>query len=254
MLFKASSQRGYEIAARDGAIGSVDDWLFDQRSWTVRWAVIDTGRWLPGRRVLLPPQVLGTPDVWQRAFAVDLTRQQVEESPDASLDEPVSRQHEIALYEHYGWSPYWSLAMPGDLGIVAAGMPPETRPEYAREKPGAGGPYRGDPCLQSVRDVVGYRIEASDGMIGDVDDFLIEASGWQIRYVVVDTGRWLPGKTVLISPLWIDGIAWDERRVRVRVTRAAVENSPGYRPEMAIDRDYEARLHDYYGEPLYWGF
>jgi PRC-barrel domain len=61
MLKNASAINGYAIAASDGRLGTVDDFLFDDASWMVRWLVVDTGNWLPGRKVLLPPWSWGIP-------------------------------------------------------------------------------------------------------------------------------------------------------------------------------------------------
>ena len=107
MLTNASAIEGYAIAASDGCIGTVHDFLFDDVSWQVRWLVVDTGGWLASRRVLLPPSVLGHPDPAKRELAVRLTKQQVEDSPAIATDEPISRQMETATYDHYGWVPYW---------------------------------------------------------------------------------------------------------------------------------------------------
>ncbi len=83
MLWKASAINDYAIAASDGRLGTVIDFLFDDASWQVRWMVVDTGNCLSGRKVLLPPSVLGhQPESSQREFAVRLTMQQVKESPD----------------------------------------------------------------------------------------------------------------------------------------------------------------------------
>jgi hypothetical protein len=270
MLFKACSLFCYEIDGTDDAVGTLDDLLFDDRSWTGRWAVIDTGRWLPGRKVLLPPAALGAPDPERGRFAVALSREQVEKSPDADLDMPVSRQHEIALFAHYGWTPYWSEpvdVVPGPMGLpvggdvlfpadreLTAGPRTPAEPEFAGEKPGAGGRSFGDPHLQSVKDVTGCAIAALDGDIGEADDFLVEQDSWAVRYVIVDTGRWLPGKKVLVSPRWVLGIDWDGRRIHVDLTREAVKNSPKFDPEKTVERDYETRLHQYYDQPIYWGF
>ena len=99
MLWRCSAIDGYEIAARDGMIGSIDDMLFDEARWTVRWLVVDTGTWLSGRRVLLPPAALGHPDVGPQQFPVSLTRRQVETSPPFDSGRPVSRRVEVGLYE-----------------------------------------------------------------------------------------------------------------------------------------------------------
>jgi hypothetical protein len=273
MLFKASSLFGYEIDGTDGAVGTLDDLLFDDREWTIRWAVVDTGRWLPGRKVLLQPAALGVPDQAGGRFSVALSREQIEKSPDADLDMPVSRRHELELFAHYGWTPYWSEPVPGSSGLFAAGMPMggadvlfpadmgrnagELAPAeaaYAGAKPGAGGPGNGDPHLQSAKDITGYAIAATDGDIGEAEDFLVAEGSWAIRYAVVDTGRWLPGKKVLVSSRWIRDIVWGDRRIHVDLARAAVKDSPEFDPETAVDRDYEARLHQYYDQPIYWGF
>ena len=107
MLWTASGIKGYAIAASDGRIGTVSDFLFDDNSWLVRWLVVDTGHWLSGRKVLLPPFVLGHPDPEKLEFPVRLTMAQVKDSPDISTDRPVSRQMESNVYDFYGWRPYW---------------------------------------------------------------------------------------------------------------------------------------------------
>jgi hypothetical protein len=94
MLWDASALDGYAIEASDGRIGSVSDFLFEDTSWIVRWLVADTGNWLSDRKVLLPLSALGKPDPSLRQFPVELTMQQVKDSPDFDTDRPVSRQHE----------------------------------------------------------------------------------------------------------------------------------------------------------------
>jgi hypothetical protein len=81
--------------ASDGQLGTVSDFLFDDASWLIRWLVVDTGNWLSGRKVLLPPSVLGHLDESESRFFVRLTKQQVRESPAIDTDQPVSRQTEI---------------------------------------------------------------------------------------------------------------------------------------------------------------
>ena len=118
MLWNASAIKGYAIAASDGRLGTVSDFLFDDASWLVRWLVVDTGNWLSGRKVLLPPSVLGSPIATGREFSVGLTMQQVKDSPDIDTDRPVSRQMEANVYDYYGWSPYWGTGLyMGGYGI-----------------------------------------------------------------------------------------------------------------------------------------
>src|SRR5450432_3052929 len=107
MLWNASSLKGYAIEASDGRLGTVSDFLFDDTSWLVRWLVVDTGKWLSGRKVLLPTLVLGHLDAEREEFAVRLTMQQVKDSPDIDTERSVSRQMESSVYDYYGWRPYW---------------------------------------------------------------------------------------------------------------------------------------------------
>ncbi len=76
---------------------------------------------------------------------------------------------------------------------------------------------------------------------------------WGIRYLVIDTGHWWSGKRVLVAPHWADRISWEERKLFIDISRDAIKNSPEWIPTAPIERLYEQRLHDYYGQPPYWG-
>jgi len=100
--------------------------------------------------------------------------------------------------------------------------------------------------------VSGHDIQAVDGEIGHVEDFIIDDETWTIRYLVVDTRNWWPGKKVLVSPQWIKSVSWDELKVFVNLTREAIQQSPEYTEESLPTRDYEAALHRHYSRPGYW--
>ena len=204
MLRNTSAIDGYFIAASDGHLGTVSDFLFDDVSWLVRWLVVDTGNWLSGRKVLLPAFALGHLDAERREFAVRLTMQQVKDSPDIDTKRPVSRQMEANIYDYYGWSPYWSTGL--YMGGYGFGYGRRHSAIASHGIHAARGRYRrcrrsdDDPHLRSIEAITGYHIHASDGEIGHVDDFLVEDADWSIHYLVVDTKNWWPGKKVLISP------------------------------------------------------
>ena len=103
MLYRMSEIEGYSLRATDATIGSVIDFYFDDATWAVRYVVVDTGTWLSGRKVLLTPQAAGQPDAVNRLLPVQLTRAQVENSPDIDLARPVERAMEERLYRYYGW-------------------------------------------------------------------------------------------------------------------------------------------------------
>ncbi|MDQ2947104.1 MAG: PRC-barrel domain-containing protein [Acidobacteriota bacterium] len=245
MIRSVQQMRGTGIEAADGLIGEVHDVYFEDNNWIVRYYVVDMGKWLPGRKVLIPSHVIRqtTPD--HAGLPVDLTREQIRNSPDVDTDRPISRQAELVLYRHYGWIPYWSPLEPA-VPVVLEGDAAE------REREATSGHYGGDPNLRSAKDVIGYYVTATDGEIGHIDDFLLDDESAKIRYAVVDTKNWLPGKHVLIAPEWIREIKWSESKVFVNATREAVRNSPEYNPVTPLDREYESRLFTYYGYPVPW--
>ncbi len=237
--------RNYHIRATDGNIGRIDDFLFDGDQWIVRYTVVDTSGWLPGRRVLLIPDVLDEPSAEGKLLPVDLSREQVRNSPDITTDRPVSRQKEIDLFEYYGWSPYWGA---GHAGFKHPVMP-DVEPDKQEL---SGAPTPGDPHLRSMREVEGYLVNAEDGPVGHVEGFIIDDQQWIVRYMMVDTGKWIFGRKVLIATDWIKRINWNDRAVRIHCSQHEVKESPEYDPGEPINREYEVQLYDFYGRPKYW--
>lgn len=101
-------------------------------------------------------------------------------------------------------------------------------------------------------EVRGYHLQAADGDCGHVDDCIMDETSWTIRYLVVDTRNWLPGRRVLIAPAWIQSIGWADRVVSCELQRGQIKNSPAYDPTEPVNRGYEQQLYDFYGRPVYW--
>jgi len=240
-----SQVKGYSIGAKDGDIGSVDDFVFDDKLWTVRYLVADTAKWLPGRRVLISPIALGRVESDANRLPVSLTKEQVKNSPDIDSSH-ISRQHETSYYDYYGWPYYWVGGDVWGAGTFPGNLAVEKRMEMAaREQP------NDETRLRSAKEVMGYYIEASDGDLGHVEDFIIDDETWEIRYMVIDTKNWWPGKKVLLSPEWIDRVSWTDSRVYVDLSRETIKSGPEFDPEH-LNRDYEERLYKHYDRPGYW--
>lgn len=250
MLLSTKHLTGFKIEAKDGEIGDVHSFLIDDQSWIVRYIVVDTGTWLPGRKVLIAPSAAESPNGAAKSLPLHLTKKQVEESPEMDTDMPVSRSQEIKLHQHYQWIPYWaSAATPLGPGYVP---PPATLGKEIEDSSNAEEVENADPHLRSTKEIIGYAIHASDGKIGHLADFIVDSSDWVIRYFIVDTGSWLSGKKVIISPGWIQDISWTESAVALSMTSAEIKGSPEYDHSIPINMEYEARLYDYYGRPKYW--
>ncbi len=255
MLRKLKEMEGYSIISRDGEeFGRARDFLFDDQEWRVRYLVLDTGGWLSGRQVILPPGVLLTPRWLERTFPVNLTKGEVEASPPIEADEPVSHQAQRRLMRHLSLQPYWA-----GHGLYGQPMEPTHKEQQGHVAQADDEAEvvdemadRGDPHLRSANEIIGYHIQARDGEIGHIEDFIVEDGTWTIRHAMVDTRNWLPGKTVLISIPWVDAIDWAVGKVRVDLTRESIEKSPPFDPSEPVNRGYEEVLYDYYGRPHYW--
>jgi len=257
MLRSVSELKGCTIGALDGEIGKIEELFFDDEAWGIRYLVVDTGTWLTGRDILISPFSVKRADFGTRVIEVSLTREQVKNSPPVDTHKPVSRQHERDYLGYYGYPPYWEGSYLWGLTavpLVFAGEPvppvsPVQRELAAREET----EQAEDSRLRSTDDVKGYHIQAIDDSIGHVEDFLFDDEVWAIRYLVVDTTNWWPGgRRVLVASQWISSIEWPDRKVYTKLTRDQVKRSPEYDDTAVVNRDYEARLHDFYGRPGYW--
>lgn len=246
MKRSSKSLTGYSITATDGEMGSVKDFYFDDKTWTVRYLVVETGSWLSGRKVLISPQAVQRADWEAKTFHVNLTKEQVKNSPDVDTDKPVSRQHEILLSEHYPWPAYWA----GGLGVTGM-MAPVTPPlELAVQESVSKEEENSDPHLRSIDRVTGYTVKAVDGEIGDVEDFLLDEKSLAIDFFVVDTGRWLPGKKVVLSPTLIEGINWKGPNVTVAASVEQIKASPEYNAGEPLTEGQAEALQNHYRRHL----
>ena len=265
MLFAATGLLGCPVETSDGRVGAVKDFLFDDQSWKIRWMAVETGDWLSGRRILIHPSAIAPLDLARPAsgrlpmmsmgdtlvIIVGLTKHEIEASPDLREDEPVTDQMQARLYDHYGWDPYW-----GDTFFGPDAIDPISKPILAEtsERPAAdmgADSGDGDPHLRSVVEVNGYHVHATDGDIGHVENFIASDINWGIRYLVIATHNWWPGKHVQLAPYAVEDIDWAERRINVNVTRDQVKSSPPWDPLAMADQVAEQQLHRHYGWPGY---
>lgn len=246
MLNNAKTLKGYKLLSLDGEIGRAEEFYFDDRYWTIRYLVADTGTWLHGRQVLIAPHALVSVNDEMQSIGINLSKKQIQESPSLHSDKPVSRQFEEEYHAYYGWPFYWSQE-------YALGMAPNlTQSDAQPIKPThSGKPW--NPHLRSTRDATGHHIHATDGEIGHVEDFIIDDQTWAIRYLLVNTRNWWPGKRVLVSPHWIERVSWEVSAVFVNLSREAVKQSPEFTAESLLTRDYEIALHRHYQRQGYWG-
>jgi hypothetical protein len=228
MLQSIKQLYGDKLGASDGDIGHVKDFYFDDQNWAVRYLIADTGSWLPGRQVLISPHAFGSLHQTGKVLRVNLTRKQIENSPPIESHKPVSRQYEEEYHRYYGWPYYWQGdGLWGMSGFPILELPPKPLPS----EPAAENGRHHEPTeahLRSTQAVNGYHLQASDGTIGHVCDFMMDDQSWAIRQLVIKTGHRFSGKEVQIPTRTVDLISWDESKVFVNLTKEAVEQSPAH--------------------------
>lgn len=242
MLHSAKDLEGFAVGATDGSIGKIKDFYIDDQAWIVRYVVLETGKWLAQRRVLIAPSALGKPDLVERIIPAALTQSQVRDSPDIDTHKPISRQQEAKYLSYYGYAHYWGGAglLEGDLepGLLMQAYPGVSAPlspslEERRATPrqhDAGGAAHDadDPHLRSTSAMTGYHVHALDGDIGHVDGLLIDPHSWALRFLIVNTSNWWLGHRVMIATRLVRDIRWRDSEMSIALKREAIKGAHVY--------------------------
>jgi len=236
MFYTVKELNRYTLAAKDGEIGRITDFLIDDQLWTIRYAVADTGKWIPHKKVLLSPISIEKPNLDAHTLPVSLTKEQIENSPQLDSHAPISRQHEVEMHQYYGWPAYWGMrVVPNEADIPESAQPSEA-----------------DSHLRSAEELIGYAIHASDGTIGSIEDIIFDKATWVVRYLVIETGsHWMPMRKVIVSPSWIKEIKWEDEEVYVDMNTQDIKQSPPFNA-YELHRTYEESLHQHYNKKGYW--
>jgi sporulation protein YlmC with PRC-barrel domain len=246
MLFRVDKLMGMSLYAEDGVIGHVIDVYFDDHRWAIRHLVVQTGHWFDKKKVLISPMSINDIDWYSHRVSVSLNQIQIRNSPDIDTDKPVSRQLESRLFRYYGYPDYmvgpllWGRsptpAIPASAVAFSDGD--ADKPQTAE--------HLDDRHLRSLHEVSSYRLQATDVEIGHLEDLMVDPDTWAIRYIVVDTRNWLPGRHVLIPPQWITRLDWDQKNVYVEVSHEDVSKAPPYDPYVAFSSLHEQRFYEHY--------
>jgi sporulation protein YlmC with PRC-barrel domain len=211
MLHDLKTVIGSSVFATDGEIGNVRNLLFDDRSWTIHYLVVDVGSWLTQKDRVLPITAIERIDWEDKTFHLRLTRKQVDDSPGVEAEESVSRQQEIAMKQYFGPLAYWV-----DSELGASTIPTGRKyPVHTEE----------DPNLRSVWNLSGYPVWTTDGELGYLESFIVDGASWHLSYLSVRAGTWLSTGSVLVPTNSVKSISWADRRIDVDQTREGLRAS-----------------------------
>lgn len=253
MLRSVKELGEYKFHAPDGEIGEVNDLYLDIWAWQVRYFVASGGGWLSDRQLLLSPYEFQEIEPEEKVIHVASTLEKLAQSPQLPLDTSLSAEYERQLHEYYRWPFYWEVMNDDALGVGNLARVPlvELAEEMEAERREAGGTEADEVRLRSVRQLLGYAVQAREGPFGSVVDMILEDQAWNVAYLVVDTGGWLSGRKVLISPSWVEDVDWAERVFVAGLKQETIANSPEYDPDVPLDSEYETRLYRHYGRDEY---
>lgn len=240
MIISSKMLQGFSLYSRDGDLGTTKDLYFDDRHWAIRYLVAETGRWLASRRVLISPYALGEVMLQTQRIAVDLSKKQIEDSPPLDSHVPVSLQFERDYHGYYGWPVYWGTP------LMWGYYPDIVRSTNAKQAVISHEDHKWDHHLRSAHEVRGYHLQATDGEIGHVEDFLVDDETWAIRYLVINTGNWWTGRNILVSPTWIKRVSWSDAKLFIDFSREEVRKAPEYFGERLLTKEDEIALHRHY--------
>ena len=247
----------YNVKAFDDEIGKVNDFLFMDEDFIIRYMVVNIGALVFGRDVLISPNELGEPDWVSKQFPVNLTKEEIQESPDIKTDQPISAMDLERLHDHYKWPKFWTPlntagtgpSTPSQTSIGA--VKPEHRTDTARlaiEKQ----MQLDGPKLRSIHEVIGYDVDANDGVAGKIEDIIIDDKNWRLRYIVIKTGNIFNNKNVILAVDWINWISHRNSKLRVDMPVKLIEQSPEFDPQTPMTRREEEVFYDFHGKPYYW--
>ena len=187
------------LVTTDGKQHHIYSFLFDDRSWTIRFLVADAGSWFTRRQVVIRTDATDEPDWTKKVVAANLTHEELARCADVNSVKPVSLQQQLALKKYFGWpesEPVWYV--PGAL------VPAQ------REFPGQA---NDDPHLRNTMDLLGYEVWSTDRRVGILSDFIMEPNSWHIKYLSVKIGDWVYHQERFVSTLTVQSISWGMHRV-----------------------------------------
>lgn len=238
MLRSLTTLCDFWIHATDGDLGAVHDFYVDDRDWTVRHVVVDTGNWLPGRKVVLSPAAISYDNWRDRHLHVRMTKAEVRSNPAMDAGEPVTQQVAERIMRY--------LRLPTSLPDFEREFEALTPPATPDVDPPRESIEDERPHLHAVRELIELHARGADGPIGPLRDLLCDDEDWRVRYFVVGEDELAPGRETTVSPRWIEFIDWRRREIRLALRCEEVRTSPPYHHPL-VEPGYEADLVSHYG-------
>jgi len=230
---------GFKIKETNGKKGNVVDFLFDEERWIIRYLEVELGTFFNDRKVLIGRTFLDKPEWYDSIFPINISISDIENAPELKEHLPVSIKYEEEFNKHYRIINYWDLP----VSAIATMYPP--RPIKVPTKDINEKDL--NTKLRSFNEVLDYHVHANDGIIGHLNDLIIDDEDWQIVYAVIDTSNWIPWSKIVIIPInRLEEISYVQSEIKVNLSTERIKNSPEYIDCTQIKNEYEKLLYEFY--------
>jgi hypothetical protein len=221
MLESLSNLRGLKAQARDTTIGALDDILFDDVHWRIRYLAFHCPQAHPPRYVLAAPQSVAELDRPQGRLAIDMDSRDLLAQPAFDSNLPPDRSDEAALVQRYDWPSYWA-----DSPVFSGRPEPsDARPTQYRHATAA--LCRRPPELRSFNALCGAEAHATDAPAGEVVDCVFDTRDWRIRYLLIDMDH--DEGPIVAPPDWVRDASRGHGKIEIDLPRETLASSPVWR-------------------------
>ena len=229
MFYFTSQLKTFNIDAIDGEMGKIKDLYFDDKKWAIRYAVIDTRKWLIGRKVLLSPTSFVNLNRESKNLEVEYDKEAVRKSPEIPDEEAISKDVENSIVGYYGWNRYWTGNMlwgPQDNPLDSIQhdelLEEQTRYNQQLEE-------QQEYDLRSENETMDYKVHASNGKLGKIVDMIYEDDYWKIRYIVVESSEDYVNKSYFVFDTEIiETVDWFEEDIYIKETVETANTTKKY--------------------------
>ncbi len=230
MMYLTSKLLKYNIDATDGEMGKIHDLYFDDKKWAIRYAVVDTRKWLPSGNVLLSPTAFVNMNEQEERVEVEYDKDTVRNSPSVPAEVSISKDLETSLTGYYGWSRYWLGGMLwGAQDHPISHIHDDIVAEDNLRDQLQINEYKDEHDLRSVNETIKNRVHANNGRIGEVVDMVFDDEYWKVRFLVVDMDEFpARDKFFLINPDTIQSVEWFEGDIYVDTDLEVLKGQKSY--------------------------
>lgn len=190
MYYFTTALHTYNIDATDGEMGRIKDLYIDDHNWKIRYAIVDTRKWLPERKVLIPPSAFIEVNEENETLEVEYDKEMIKQSPPVPEESDLTIDKENQLIKYFGWTRYWpeDVLISGEQRAIGVFNQKSERiyqePEDFEREQLIANHRDNNHKLRSHEEILYARVHGRDGKLGRLEDFVYNTD-WDLKYIVI---------------------------------------------------------------------